>query len=234
MGTFIPHEFKLRTMCIFDASSDLILDEVINARRTYRMFRQEPPPKDYINRIIQAGLAAPFAAAAVGEKENEYFRQFFIFPRESRGLVTAGALLMKKVQMMSEDLEKGLTHNAGLPSKAGPFSRRLEAIRKSGAVPGVGTAPYYIVIAERKGFPPVEQQSLAHCLENMWLKATVLNLGFQLVSVTGQMGSVPEFCQLLGIPPDVYELNGCAIGYYHEQLPRSIRPPEGLVSHWQE
>jgi len=34
---------------------------------------------------------------------------------------------------------------------------------KNQGVPGVGTAPYYIIIAERKGFPPVEQQSLAHC-----------------------------------------------------------------------
>jgi len=48
--------------------------------------------------------------------------------------------------------------------------------------------PYYIVVAERSGIPPAEQQSLAHCLENMWLKATALGLGFQLVSVTAQMG----------------------------------------------
>ncbi|MGD0953085.1 MAG: hypothetical protein ABR985_11955 [Methanotrichaceae archaeon] len=35
-----------------------------------------------------------------------------------------------------------------------------------------------MVVAERKSFPPVEQQSLAHCLQNMWLKATALGLGF--------------------------------------------------------
>ncbi len=47
---------------------------------------------------------------------------------------------------------------------------------------GIGSAPYFIVGAEKKGFPAVEQQFLAHCLENMWLKATALGLGFQLVS----------------------------------------------------
>lgn len=221
-------------MCIFDASSVAILDEIINARRTYRMFRPVAPPKDYISEIIQAGLAAPFAAAAVGEMGNVYFRQFFVFPRDSRGLVIAGGLLMQKIHMMAEELESGMKENPALRSKAEPFARRIEMIRKAGVVPGVQTAPYYIVVAERKGFPPVELQSLAHCLENMWLKATALNLGFQLVSVTGQMGSDHGFCRLLGIPPDVFELNGCAVGYYIEQLPPSVRPPADLVTKWIE
>jgi nitroreductase len=219
---------------MFDASAVIVLDVIINARRTYRMFRPEVPPKVQVSEIIQAGLAAPFAAAAVGGKGNEYFRQFFVFPRDSRGLAIAGGLLMQKVHMMAEELEHGMKHNPALRSEAESFARRLEMIRNAGVVPGVETAPYYIVVAERKGFPPVEQQSLAHCLENMWLKATVLNLGFQLVSVTGQMGSDPEFCRLLGIPPDVFELNGCAVGYYQEELPPSVRPPADLVTTWIE
>jgi len=221
-------------MCTFDTDSGKILDEIISARRTYRMFRPHVPPKDNITAIIQAGLAAPFAAAAIGGKGSEYFRKFFVFPRESRGLVIAGGLLMQKVHMMAEDLEKGMKHNPGLRSRAESFSKRLAMIRKTGVIPGVETAPYYIVVAERKGFPPVEQQSLSYCLENMWLKATAFNLGFQLVSVTGQMGSDPEFCRLLGIPPDEFELNGCAIGYYQEQLPPSVRPPADEVTSWIE
>jgi nitroreductase len=219
---------------MFDDSTGMVLDEIINSRRTYRMFRPDVPPKESVTGIIQAGLAAPFAAATIGGRGNEYFRQFFVFPRDSRSLVIAGGLLMQKVHMMAEDLEKRMKHNPELRSKAETFSKRLEMIRKAGIVPGVETAPWYIVVAERKGFPPVEQQSLAHCLENMWLKATALNLGFQLVSVTGQMGSDPEFCRLLGIPPDAFELNGCAVGYYQEQLPPSIRPPADQVTRWME
>ncbi len=64
-------------------------------------------------------------------------------------------------------------------------------------VPGVGTAPYFIIIAEKKGFLRVEQQSLAHCLENMWLKATALDLGFQLVFATAQLPENPSFCAML-------------------------------------
>jgi nitroreductase len=219
---------------MFDASSVKPLDEIINARRTYRMFRQDAPPEEYIRGIIQAGLAAPFAAAALGGNGNDYFRQFFVFSRDSRGLVIAGGLLLEKVHMMAEQLEAAMKDNPGLRSSAESFAKRLGMIRKTAIVPGVGTAPYYIVVAERRGFPPVEQQSLAHCLENMWLKATALNLGFQLVSVTGQMGSDPEFCRLLGITPGVFELNGCAIGYFQEQLPPSIRPPADQVTSWME
>ena len=57
-----------------------------------------------------------------------------------------------------------MTGNPGLSMKAGSFAARLEMIKKMDFVPGVGNAPYFIVVAERKGFPPVEQQSIAHCL----------------------------------------------------------------------
>ena len=76
-----------------------------------------------------------------------------------------------------------------------------------------GTAPFYIVVAEKKGFPPVEQQSLAHCMENMWLKATALGLGFQIVSATAQMADNPKFCRILGLESGKWALMGCAVGY---------------------
>ena len=101
-----------------------------------------------------------------------------------------------------------------------------------GKVPGVGTAPYYIVVAEKKGFPPVEQQSLAHCLENMWLKATALELGFQLVSITSQMSGNAEFCRILGIPAGEWELAGCAVGYPKDELSPAIRPAVEDVTTW--
>ena len=76
-------------------------------------------------------------------------------------------------------LKKEMEKNPEIRKLAGSFAQRLDAIQKMGRVPGIGTAPYYIVVAERKGYPPVELQSLAHCMENMWLKATALGLGFQ-------------------------------------------------------
>ena len=219
-------------MCQFDNAANVVLDDIIAARRTNRMFLPDFPEKDQISEIIKAGLAAPFAAAAVGGGGSQYFRQFFVFSNESRSISIAGGLMMEKIIEMYNDLSRETGNNPGMTEKTHSFASRLDMMKKMGFVGGVGNAPYFIVVAERKGYPPVEQQSLAHCLENMWLKATALNLGFQLVSLTTQMGSDPEFCRLLGIEPGAYELNGCAVGYPKEKLPPSVRPPPDDVTKW--
>ena len=210
---------------------NVILDQVLADRRSHRVFRPEFPPDDDIRRILHAGLLAPFAAAAVGTSKD-YFRRFFVFRRGSKSLEAAIPLVRGQVSRMAEDLEKAMEKDAGLRAKAVMFAHRLSQFKKMGFVPGVGTAPYYIVVAERKGFPPVELQSLAHCMQNMWLKATALELGFQLVSATSQMSSDPAFCGILGIQPGEWELMGCAVGYSEDELSPSIRPPVEDVTRW--
>lgn len=210
---------------------NMVLDEILADRRSYRMFRPEAPPVDAVSRIIHAGLLAPYAAAAVGGADD-YFRRFFVFTNGSAGMRRAVPLVFAEVNRMSDELEREMENNPSLRQRAAGFVQRLAAIRKMGIVPGVGTAPYYIVVAERKGFPPVELQSLAHCLENMWLKATALDLGFQIVSITSRMGENDGFCGILGIPPGGWELMGCAIGYAQEELPPSVRPPVENVTRW--
>ncbi len=211
----------------------IMLDEVISDRRTHRKFKQEFPPENDINSIINAGLHAPFAAAAVGNTED-YFRRFFILKRDSKSMTTAASLIFEEVATMASNLGIAMENDPELRKQAIGFANRLAMIKKMGKVPGVGSAPYFIVVAEKKGFPAVEQQSLAHCLENMWLKATALGLGFQLVSATAQMDDNPEFCALLGINPGEWALNGCAIGYPAEELTPSIRPPVEEVTCWLE
>jgi nitroreductase len=152
----------------------------------------------------------------------------------SKSMTTAASLIFEEVMTMSSNLELAMENDPELRKQAIGFANRLAMIKKMGKVPGIGTAPYFIVVAEKKGFPAVEQQSLAHCLETMWLKATALGLGFQLVSATAQMDDNPEFCAVLGISPGEWALNGCAIGYPTEELPPSIRPPVEEVTCWLE
>jgi nitroreductase len=209
------------------------LDQILGERRSYRLFRPEFPPEDAVRRIIHAGLLAPFAAAAVGNSVD-YFRRFFVMKKGSPSMNAASPLVMAEIHRMSESLHEDMKNNLRLRESAIGFAQRLAMIKKLGVVPGIGTAPYYIVVAERKGYPPVELQSLAHCLENMWLKATALELGFQIVSITSEMAQNPEFCTLLGITPGEWELMGCAIGYPQEKLSPSIRPPVDDVTRWLE
>jgi nitroreductase len=212
---------------------NMFLDRILAERRSYRMFKPEFPPEDAIRRIIHAGLLAPFAAVAVGNS-TDYFRRFFVMKIGSKSMNAVSPLVFEQVRAMAASLKKEMEKNHKIRKMAGSFAQRLDAIQKMGRVPGIGTAPYYIVVAERKGYPAVELQSLAHCMENMWLKATALGLGFQLVSVTSEMSTSPEFCRILGISAGEWELMGCAIGYPHDELSPSIRPPVDDVTRWLE
>jgi len=210
---------------------NVFLDQVLAERRSHRRFRPDFCSEDEIRRILHAGLLAPFAAAAVGNS-HDYFRRFFVLRKGSESMNAAIPLAMRQIQKMSADLESGMQKDPSLRAKAAGFVRRLSMMREAGVVPGIGTAPYYIVVAERKGYPPVELQSLAHCLENMWLKATALGLGFQLVSLTSPMSSDADFCSLLGLPHGEWELMGCAVGYPADELSPAIRPPVDDITVW--
>jgi nitroreductase len=208
-----------------------ILDGIILERRTHRRFKEEIPSDDVIMDITHAGLHAPFAGAAVGN-EKDYFRRFFIIRNNSETMALLNPLIFGEVLRKASDLDNIMEKNEQLRAQATGFMNRLAMIKKMGFVPGVGTAPFYIVIAEKKGFPPVEQESLAHCLENMWLKATALGLGFQLVSITAQMADNIEFCRILGIQSGKWGLMGCATGYPAEKLSPSTRPSIKDVTTW--
>jgi len=208
-----------------------VFDKILKTRRSIRFFKDEMPPKELIEEIIEAGLFAPYAAQAVGDEQ--YFRKFFVISKNSPEMKEIVNVAKNKVKVMSKGLKTQMEKNPYLKEKAASFLKRLELFADKGVL-GIGTAPYYIVVAEKKGFPPVEQQSLAHCLENMWLKATSLNLGLHLVSATAQMAEDEDFCKILGIKPGEYELNGCAIGYPKEFPQEASRPSVREVTKWIE
>jgi nitroreductase len=223
---------RLIVMCDdISVQRNVYLDQVLAERRSHRMFRPDFCSEDELQRILHAGLLAPFAAAAVGDS-RDYFRRFFVLRNGSESMKTVIPLVKQQISTMSAELETAMKNNPALRGKAAGFVSRLAMMQDKDVVPGIGTAPYYIVVAERRGFPPVEQQSLAHCLENMWLKATALYLGFQLVSVTSRMSSDTAFCAVLGIRPGEWELMGCAVGYPVDELSPSIRPPVEDVTVW--
>ena len=191
------------------------LDVIIRARRSVRAFSSTPPSQEAIEAIIQAGLLAPFGALAVAGKPD--FRKVFVIRNSSASMEAAANILKNRMAKQADELEK----------KVGsvPFVQNLKRIGQQG-VPGVGNAPYFVVVGERKGMPPVAAQSLSYCLQNMWLKATSLGIGLQLISATMQMDSDPDFCRLLGIPVGEYALDGCALGYPADKYqPPSVEYP---------
>ncbi len=196
-------------------------DQLTRDRRTVRAFTDEVPPRDDIEAIIRAGLWAPYAAPAVAG--TRVFRRFFVFERGGAQLDALAEIALRNMRANVERLRKLSEGDPVMAEKAAPFIERLRMVAASGSVPFL-EAPYYIVIAEKKGIPPAELQSLAHVLQNMWLKATALGLGFRLISMTEQMGNDPAFCELLGMTPGEFAYDGCTVGYATEWPPAASRP----------
>lgn len=61
---------------------------------------------------------------------------------------------MRKAEMMSADHEDEMQKDPALQPSAAGVVRRLSVIRSGGVIPGIRTAPYYIVVAERREYPP--------------------------------------------------------------------------------
>ena len=204
------------------------IDQVIESRRSIRKFKSETPSRDLVELVLQAGSPAPYAGASVSRED---FRRFVVIPRESSATGQIAALLKRKAESWASSWNCKCSMTSLLGSVVERFLERLKMMGEYGA-PNVGKAPYYIVVAEERGIPPVEQLSLAHCLENMWLKAAALGLGLQLLSITEQMASDREFCELIKIPVGEFALDGCVLGYPDMKPGVPKRPILSQVTQW--
>ena len=146
------HERKLSRMTHvspFTQQDNAILDRILESRRSVRSFAPDIPPKEDITRIIRAGLLAPYAAQAVVGQD---FRRFFVFREDSPQLVQVAAIGKRQVKRMAEQLSDELAANPSLGDEAQGFVKRLERLAEMG-VPGIGTAPYYIVRGRTERHP---------------------------------------------------------------------------------
>jgi nitroreductase len=189
-----------------------LLDDVIAGRRSIRAFKSEPPPEECIEEILFAGLQAPYAGLAA--EEDVPYRLFRVI-RQGPNMIKAQELIKEQAKVNLEQLKAEMENNPFLRANGQAFAKRIESIAEHG-VPSLKNAPFFIVVAERKGIPSVEFESLAHCLQNMWLKATALGLGFQLLSVTKMLSQNSQFFGLVNLDFGKFLLNGCAIGYPHQ------------------
>jgi nitroreductase len=213
----------------FNEKANRVLDEVIEARRSMRVFAKEAPPREAMEQLIKAGSLAPYAALAVAGRTD--FRRFFVFERGTPARNEAARLVQLRAR---KGLDKMLQARGGAPVEGkqdDAYLSRLKMIAEKGH-PSLTTAAYYIVVAEYQGFPRSGLQSLAHVLQNMWLKATALGLAFQLISITEAMAEDEAFERLLGLPFGEYVIDGCAVGYPGDDPPPAPRPDLSSGVRW--
>lgn len=187
-----------------------ILQQIVRERKSTRSFSGEIPPRETMDRIIESCIYAPYGGATGIPLEQ--VRKVFVFTQGTENMAKARQQMLGQIRKGARKLGRLVKLLPFMKKKFGAFSNRLSGISKKG-IPSLDEAPYFIVVAEKKGFPPVAKQSVAHALENMWLMATAEGLGFQLISATGNMSDNNDFLELLGLKDGQYHLEGCAVGY---------------------
>ncbi|HEY3420908.1 MAG TPA: nitroreductase family protein [Methanomassiliicoccales archaeon] len=215
------------TITFTDEEQNSVLDLLIGSRHTIRKLKAEAPPRPFIEEVLKAGLLAPYAQICV---TREDFRRFIVIPRESPATALTSMLIKRKASAMYEEYDRIPMDDPrkGMGAKYFGF---LKLIGQQG-LPALGKAPYYVIVAEQKGIPEVALQSIAHCLQNMWLKATALGLGMQLLSITERMAEDKEFCELIGIPYGEYVLDGFLIGFPDAPPVPAKRPSLNEITRW--
>jgi len=192
-----------------------VMDKIIKKRRSIRGFKEEKLPKELIEEIIRVGMLAPYDSSAFGDVKD--FRRFFVFEKDSANSKKLVSILENNAKDRLKYVESLIK---GKPFMKSKFQTPMNLLRigVDKCVSGVTNAPYIIIVVELRNVSPDEHQTLAQVLENMRLKATALNLGFQLIllpcgnlSLITQMAGDEDLMKLLGLPIRKFAINGCAI-----------------------
>jgi hypothetical protein len=128
---------------------------------------------------------------------------------------TAKEILLSKIASLAKKMDIALKIFPFLKKKMGAFSSRLNTMASNG-ISSLDNGDYLIIVAERKGFPLNVKQSLSFAMQNMWLSATSYNVAFQLLAVTGILSNDKRFLDLIKLPKNTYQLDGCVIGIANE------------------
>lgn len=185
------------------------LDSVIRLRKSVRIYSNEFPDKEIVKKIIQSAIYAPYSRATGLPYQD--IRRIFVIPQNSEKIEIARELLLSEMSKISIKVNRLLFFFPFLRKKLGAFANKMKTQSKSG-IPSLMDAAYYIIIAEKKGFPLLAKQSISYAMENIWLSTTAAGLGFQLISETGIMSNNKQFCDLLRLEKGLYQLDGCVIG----------------------
>jgi len=203
-----------------------VLDRIIRTRHSVRRHRDEVPERKLIEEVIEAGRLAPYAGLA--NHGTDDFRHFFVIRNGSEWADQLVDIIKESIRDKLEKYEKSGTENPRMKNMLDAYNKTIT----NG--PPIRNAPWIVIVAERRGFPPREWKSLAHVLQNMWLKAVALGLSFQLFSSVIDSEDNKRLSDMLGLPAGEYSYDACLIGYPQEpQLP-SVRNVPRVSVKWLE
>jgi nitroreductase len=183
-------------------------EQIIKSRCSTRSFSKDTIPIECVNEIIQSGILAPYANPN-GLSYNE-IRKVFVFKQNTDSMTLARDILSSQIKRYSWMVQ---TISKVFPFQRKKFQHFAAKLNANSRIPALYDAPYFIVVAEKLGFPDNQKQSIGHCLQNMWLAATNLGLGFQMIFMTAALSKNKPFMKLLNLKKGAYAIDGCVIGY---------------------
>lgn len=175
--------------------------EVIFTRRSTRRMKPELPPREMIERVIEAGRAAPSGS------NSQATHMIVITNRKALDELAA------IVQEAFAAMEVG-------PDAYVSLRNSVSASKKGGYVFHYG-APVLIVTANRKGYGNAMADS-ACALENMMIAANALDLGSCWINQLHWLdedASVRGYLEKLGLKVDETVTGGLILGYGYDGLP---------------
>ena len=212
---------------MFTASDNQALDNIMKSRRICRKFTDQVPDKKDVEAVVTAGRMAPYASISSGDVD--VFRHFYVIFRDNPLLEKIDKLIKDQTILDLAILNEEMAEDEFLQKYGVALEKMWFNVAENG-LPVFLNPPCLIVLAEWRGARRAERQSLAHTIQNMWLKATALNLDFNMISPLESMWDNQEFCDLFGLPVGKYGFHGCIIGY--KEAERLTSKPISDQVHW--
>lgn len=195
---------------------------IISSRSTVRSFTDQVPSKDLITEVLEAGRLAPYAGLA--NRGTTDFRRFFVLPRGSKSIELLRSAILQEVKVKLPEYERSND------PKMQNMLQVMRMISEKGLPPW--TAPWLVIVAERRGHPAHEVQSMGHCIENIWLQATALDLGIQLVSAINDLNGSELLGQILCLDAAQFHCTAFQIGYPASPPRQDARHEPDLLITW--
>ncbi|MBN1103432.1 MAG: nitroreductase family protein [Deltaproteobacteria bacterium] len=198
---------------------------LVQARRSIRVFKSDPVPDEFVDRIIEAARFAPSGG------NSQPWEFIVVKDRGTKdrivGMVADQGEYTRKVELTREE------------------DLRFPGIRGPAREPGFKNAPVFIVLCgdprTKEAYPLMTVltrgdshyvSSLANGFFCMTLAATALGLGSQWVSATGNPFVSPLLKELLSIPQDLTVYDMMVLGYAAAQpKERFVRDRNEMVHH---
>lgn len=185
----------------FPAAARMALREIIGARRDIRRFRPDAIPAAVLERVLQAGHAAP----SVGHSQPWRFLVVDDADLRTRAAAMADTERLRQASQLDPDSARHL------------LDLQLEGIREAplGVVVCCDRRVPAAGVLGRATFPDSDVWSCACAIENMWLAARAEGLGMGWVTLFRP----EELGGLLGLPDGVVTLGWLCLGWPDERLP---------------